>query len=308
MGQVLVPIELNLSGQDGLKRTWLDIAKHAREIFSHQDSRRFVLGLTLSGSTMRLWEFDRLGATTSEAFNIHHNGLFFVKTLLGFLWMNDEQLGFDPDLMEAEGQRFVKVNKDGMEERLVITETLANHSPCVAGPAATCWKAYRYGDDSKKPLVIKDSWQCVNQPEEGELICKATVAGAVNISQYYHHETVWFAGKKDTIWSNVRSGMSAKGGSNPFVQPESSSSKQTRSILFSQIEAPQPPRKRLRSTMPGEDGGYEPTNDRIRRRVITRDFGKSLRKASCPAAILIGILGGIKGGSIRPPFPFGEWN
>ena len=87
---------------------------------------------------MRLWEFDRLGATTSEAFDIHQNGLFFVKILLSFLWMNDEQLGFDPGLVEVGSQRFVEVNKDGKEERLIITETLRIHSWYVAGQAATC--------------------------------------------------------------------------------------------------------------------------------------------------------------------------
>ena len=156
--QVLVAIELKSSGQDGLEKTWLDVMKYAREIFRHQDSRRFVLGLTLCGSTMRLWEFDRLGATTSVAFDIHKNGPFFVKTLLSFLWMNDGQLGIDPDLMEVDGQRFVKINRDDKEERLIITETLRAHTACIAGRATTCWKAYREGDDSKKPLVVKDSW------------------------------------------------------------------------------------------------------------------------------------------------------
>ena len=298
-GQVLVPIEVKAPGRDGWERTWLDIAKYARAILSYQDSRRFVLGITLCGSTMRLWEFDRLGATTSEAFDIHENGRLFVKILLSFLWMNDEQLGFDPDLMEVDSQRFVKVNKDGKEERLIITETLGIHSWYVAGQAATCWKAYRYGDDSKKPLVIKDSWQDVTRPEEGELIRKATVAGAVNISQHYHHETVWFAGKQDSIRTNIRSGLPAKDSSNPFAQAEPSSPEQTRSSSFSQMNALQRSRKRPRSTMAVQEGENVITLDRVRRRVITRNLGKSLRKASCLAAILTGVLGGIKGESIR---------
>lgn len=218
--QVLIPIELKSLGHDGLENTWSDIMKFAREIFRHQDSRRFVLGLTLCGSTLRLWEFDRIGATTSVAFDIHQNGLFFVKTLLSFLWMNDEQLGFDSDLMELNGKRFVKINREGKEERLIITGTLRDHTACIAGRATTCWKAYREGDDSKKPLVVKDSWQYINRPEEGELIRKATAAGVTNISQYYHHATVLFNGKEDYVRSNVRNSMSTKAGSNPFTQPD----------------------------------------------------------------------------------------
>ncbi|KAI9747071.1 MAG: hypothetical protein M1815_004670 [Lichina confinis] len=187
--EVLVAFELKSAGKDRLESTWLDMVKYAREIFRHQDSRRFVLGLTLCGSTMRLWGFDRLGATTSQPFDIHKNGLMFVTVLLGFLWMDDEQLGLDPDLMEVDGQRFVKINRDGKEERLIITDTLRDHAPCIVGRATTCWKAYREGDESKKPLVVKDSWQYVDRPEEGELVRKATAARVINISPYYHHET-----------------------------------------------------------------------------------------------------------------------
>lgn len=227
--QVLVAFELKSSGKDRLEKTWSDVVKYAREILRHQDSRRFVLGLTLCGSTMRLWEFDRLGATTSKPFDIHENGLSFVRILLSFLWMNDAQLGFDPDLMEVNGQRFVKINRDGKEERLIITEALRDHAPCLAGRATTCWKAYREGDESKKPLVVKDSWQYVDRPEEGELIRKATAAGITNISQYYHHETVRFNGQEDFLRSNVRKGMSAEGSSNPLTERATILPKTTRS-------------------------------------------------------------------------------
>ena len=331
--QVLIPIELKPLGHDGLEKTWSDIMKFAREIFRHQDSRRFVLGLTLCGSTMRLWEFDRMGATTSVAFDIHQNGLFFVKTLLSFLWMNNEQLGFDSDLMEVNGKRFLKINRDGKEERLIITETLRAHAACIAGRATTCWKAYREGDDSKKPLVVKDSWQYVNRPEEGELIRKAAAEGVTNISQYYHHETVLFNGKEDYVRSNVRNSMSTKAGSNPFTQPDffpaktttsqgsvmarssgafhspglikpqcasslgsaSQQSQTSRKRSSTQIKASKPARKRPRSSMAAENGDSRLENDRVRRRVITQNVGKPLRQASCTSAIITGLLGGIKG-------------
>ena len=48
---------------DNHSSTWLDLVRYAREIFSAQDIRRFVLGFTLCGSTMRLWGFDRLGVS-----------------------------------------------------------------------------------------------------------------------------------------------------------------------------------------------------------------------------------------------------
>lgn len=91
--QVLIAIELKSSGQDGLEKTWSDVIKFAREIFRPQDSRRFVLGLILCGSTMR----------TSVAFDIHQNGLSFAKPLLSFR-MNDEQSSVDSGLIEVDGR------------------------------------------------------------------------------------------------------------------------------------------------------------------------------------------------------------
>jgi len=59
-------------------------------VFAAQDSRRFVLGFTLCGSLMRLWEFDRLWGIASARFDINQEGLQFVSTVLGFLYMNEE--------------------------------------------------------------------------------------------------------------------------------------------------------------------------------------------------------------------------
>ena len=275
---------------------------------------------------MRLWEFDRLGATSSEPFDIHEHGLFFVKVLLNFLWMDNEQLGFDPDLM-PDGQQSVKVTKDGVEVRLKMTESLRAQAPCIAGRATTCWKAIREGEEqgpSPTLLVVKDSWQFVDRPEEGELLNKATKAGATNIASYYHHETVHFNGMADYVGSNVRKGMSADNSTKPLTQPdpiESGSrfgqSPTTRtegepigqkrpSCQVQDMQEALPASKR-RSNMPASVGqGGSPANDRVRRRVITQRVGKALTEASCPAAILTGLLGGVKGEKTQrslSPFP-----
>lgn len=58
----LVPRMLKGSpGVDTCPNTWLDLARYAKELFAAQDSRHFVLGLTLCGSLLWIWEFDRLG-------------------------------------------------------------------------------------------------------------------------------------------------------------------------------------------------------------------------------------------------------
>ena len=65
--QILVAGELKSNPQvDTLSKTWLDLGRYCREVLAAQDTRRFVLGFTLCGSVMRLWEFDRLGGTSGR--------------------------------------------------------------------------------------------------------------------------------------------------------------------------------------------------------------------------------------------------
>ena len=71
-------------------------------------------------------------------FNIYEDSLLFVKTLLSFLWMNNKQLSFDSDLMEVDGKQFVKINRDGKEEQLIITKKLRDHAAYIVGRAMTC--------------------------------------------------------------------------------------------------------------------------------------------------------------------------
>lgn len=98
--QVLVPGELKSNPlADKASKAWLGLGQYAREVLAARDSRRFVLGFTLCGSFMRLWEFDQLGGIASEQFDINEDGLRFVSAVLGFLWMNEEQLGFNPTII-----------------------------------------------------------------------------------------------------------------------------------------------------------------------------------------------------------------
>jgi Fungal protein kinase len=281
-------------GQNADKRTntWLDLARYARHVLTAQDTRRFVLGFTLCASIMRLWEFDRLGGIASSPFDIKKEGLQFISAVLGYLWMNEEQLGFDPTILESDDKRFIEITRNDKIERLVIVELIKRHSS-VAGRATTCWKAYRNGDESKTVLVIKDSWQYPEREEEGELLREATEKGVIN--RYYHHETVHVGGKEDDINDNVRKGLGITKAADAFLHtsvtsemegmmpPQSTSGvpvgahsnrsrSTTRKRSSSSLNAPLPlpPNKRSCSTSPHADRRHSEPN-RIHRRVILRD-------------------------------------
>ncbi|EEQ35502.1 conserved hypothetical protein [Microsporum canis CBS 113480] len=117
--QILVPGELkNDPGYDTQSR--LDLGRYAREVLAAQDSRHFVPGFTLCGPHMRLWHFDRLGGIASEQFNINEEGLRFISVILTYLLMDTEQLGFDPTIVTTDVSRYIKIERDGKEEHLVI--------------------------------------------------------------------------------------------------------------------------------------------------------------------------------------------
>ena len=105
--------------EDTQRSTWLDLARYAREIFGAQD-RRFVLGFTLCGTKMCLWEFDRLGGVASLPFNMNNDGKMFIQVILGFFLMIDEQLGFDPTIRTAADSRFIEIRRDDRVEKLIL--------------------------------------------------------------------------------------------------------------------------------------------------------------------------------------------
>ena len=296
--QILVPGELKSNpSADMTSKAWLDLGRYARKVLAAQDSRRFVLGFTLCGSLMRLWEFDRLGGIASTCFNINQEGQQFVSAVLGFLWMNKKQLGFDPTISTADGIRYIEIERNHQKERLVIDKVMKRAS-CVAGRATTCWKAYLQGDDLRTPLVIKDSWQFPEREEEGELLREATDKKVVNVARYYHHETVCIGGYDDDICGNVRKGLDITKAENykPMPPPRTTRLSTTRQKRSSSCtDASLPPSKRTCSSSSTKAGKRSAGLNRVHRRVIVRDYGKAIYKASSRVAMLNALIGCIDG-------------
>ncbi|KAJ5712432.1 hypothetical protein N7493_008900 [Penicillium malachiteum] len=300
--QILVPGELKSNAAaDTASKAWLDLGKYAREVLAAQDTRRFVLGFTLCGSFMRIWAFDRLGGIASDRFDINEDGLQFVSTILAFFWMSEADCGFDPTIMTHSGKRMIEIEHNGRTERLVL-EQLMKRAPCIAGRATTCWKAYNEVDPDT-PLVVKDSWQYTERDEEGELLQEATERGVLNVARHYHHETVYVYGKADDVQENLRGGLDVRTASNyrperlvvltgrtesdlPRIGRNSGRSSTKRSS--SEIGVFLPPGKRPCSASPTKAFSTALPN-RIHRRIVVRDYGKPIYKASTHAALLAAL-------------------
>ncbi|KAK1843023.1 hypothetical protein CCHR01_14328 [Colletotrichum chrysophilum] len=298
---VLVPGELKRNpSADTISKAWLDLGRYAKEVFTSQDNRRFVLGFTLCGSLMRIWAFDRLGAIASKPFDINRDGLQFVITMLGFLWMDEKALGYDPKCRTADEEWLIEVNRHGAAERIVLGEVILRPR-CIVGRATTCWKAHPEGHP-ETPLVVKESWQYPERDVEGEFLKEATNRGVANVARHYHHETVQFDGADDDIRSNVRRGLDITTGHQPVprrtVRPEirASASNSGQKRTSSQRASVLPPNKRSRSTSPIKPASpARPLPNRVRRRVILRDYGKHIYEASSPAMLLASLAHGVEG-------------
>ncbi len=304
--RILVPGELKSNpNEDTASKAHLDIARYVKEVFTSQPTRRFVLAFTLCGSWMRLWEFDRLGGIASEKFNINEDGQRFVSTILGFLWMGDEALGFDPTIIKSEHQQYIEIRQDTKMERLILDKVIRSaHS--IVGRATICWKAYLGGDKSK-PFVIKDSWQFPERDEEGELLQQATHQKVTNVARHYYHETVRIQAEDDDIHGNVRRGLDITRASNyrtgrarnlqaMTVDATSRNSSTGSKRSSSQTGALLPPGKRpcSGSASPTKHDN-EPLPNRIHRRIVLRDYGEPIYKASSRAALLAALEGCITG-------------
>ncbi|KAI1109557.1 hypothetical protein F5Y14DRAFT_444609 [Nemania sp. NC0429] len=311
---ILVPGELKSNpSEDTASKAHLDIARYVKEVFTAQPTRRFVLAFTLCGSWMRLWEFDRLGGIASEKFNINKDGQHFVSTILGFLWMDYEALGFDPTIIKSEHRQYIEIQWNTRKERLIL-DGLIRRAHSIVGRATICWKAYLEGDKSR-PFVIKDSWQFTERDEEGELLQKATRQGVTNVARHHCHETVRIQARDDDIQANVRRGLDITKASNYragrahkprhlAVEDISRDSSVGSKRSSSQTSALLPPSKRSRSgsASPTKRGSASPTRpdgeplpNRIHRRIVLCDYGEPIYKASSRAALLAALEGCIQG-------------
>ena len=319
--QILVPGELKSNpAADTAAKAWLDLGRYAREVLAAQDTRRFVLGFTLCGSVMRVWEFDRLGGMASESFDINKEGERFVTTVLGFLWMSEKELGFDPTIVKDGDKRYFTIERPDQREQRNQTERIylnkvIRRARCVAGRATTCWRAYS-DKDPNMSLVVKDSWQYTERAEEGEMLLEATRKGVVHIARYYHHATVLVDGKEDDVVTNIRHQMKPPepqirpaGPLNPRrgrprkAAPTSSAvatPSQSRSSSLgmkrpsSDTDLPAPPSKRLHSSSPTKSSA-DTVQNRVHRRVIVEDCGDPIYKATSPATLLAALRDCVEG-------------
>lgn len=150
------------------------------------------------------------------------------------------------------------------------------------------------------PLVVKDFWQYTDREEEGGLLREATNKGVINVARYHHHSTVCIHGKVDDTHRGIRRSMDIRTASNyndrsttPIgIHAGYGLGKRQNGSKSSEKDAFVPPSKRPRLTPSAQT---PPMPNRIHRRVVMRDYGKPIYRASTHMALLSAFRGCIEG-------------
>jgi hypothetical protein len=268
----MVPIELKKTKAEA-RDADLCLAKQVSKLFRTQPTRSFVVGLTLCGSSMRLWQFDRAGAIGSELLDINEtnqNLSKFLTLILLFVSANKQVLGFDPTFIDTEAQVGTKTRKvqmiqvstkSGPQDFIIDRQIFRARGIC--GRGTTCWQAHLSGDKHTK-FLIKDSWQPADGKPEGEMLRKVTEKEVPHVARYHHHEDVKVASQIVDLKSYVRADLDFESCEKIQVTDEWSEE----SLEFS---------------------------NRVHRRLILRDVGQPIWKVKGPAKLLEAFESCIKG-------------
>ncbi|KAI7948405.1 hypothetical protein MJO29_010070 [Puccinia striiformis f. sp. tritici] len=262
---VLVPFELK--PEETLASVALmDLSQYVYEIFKAQPTRSFVVGVTLCGTWMQVWQFDRSGVIGSKPLDLkasRENLKKFFALILGFFKCNKQLLGFDSSFIEAKDHpTVIRIkSQDGRDQKLEIDPNPVFRASGICGRGTTCWKAHPSGNKSQK-FLIKDSWQPKEHPEEGQMLREVTEKKVRHMARYHHHENVHVDGKIVDIQSHVR-----------------------RRAAFQNCE-------KVTNKEEPEDPNVQNTFiNRVHRRLILKDVGKPIWTVGSPLRLLEALEG-----------------
>lgn len=170
-----------------------ELAGDAYFIFSSQDNRRYVLGISFCGTSFSLSLFDRAGALHSTTFDINGHPLKFIQLIAGLSLGADDVLGYDPTI-EMQGQeRFICVGDKRYQ--ILNTEYI---SDMVRGRGTVCYRVSRDGAE----YAIKDVWaDRAREHTEIAMLQAAADANVQGVPTCMHTSVVCVNGREDsTSW------------------------------------------------------------------------------------------------------------
>ena len=168
------------------KKKFLQIARYVRDVFSVQLTRRFVHAFMLLGTKMELWVFDRSGPYSSGPFDIHDEPEKFIRVLVGYTLMSDDELGLD-SFIKYEGQdKYITIQEDttGKDVKIQLEQQPMVKHRAIVCRGTTCYRS----KDGKK--VVKLSWPSNLRPPEADHLRRARDSGVTGVATLFGHHDI----------------------------------------------------------------------------------------------------------------------
>jgi hypothetical protein len=133
--------------------------------FSSQNTRRFFLGTSICGYTVRIYVYNRSGRVSSVPFDIHDDPRSLVRLLIGLMMCPTNILGLDASFVWTGS--YFSVTIKGVVYRLL---DCVFRSKTIRGRGTTCWRAVEHDKPDGPEYAIKDTWTDTSRTPEAELM------------------------------------------------------------------------------------------------------------------------------------------
>jgi hypothetical protein len=165
-----------------------------RQIFAHQPNRWFIRCAILSEDRIRVYQFDRAGAQTSQIYDIHADAERFIGIILLLCTDKDDRhIGLDDTLrweMGDNGRKrrgFMRTRAlDRVKELVLLDVNPVTHHRHIRGSATTLWEAY--DPDTMVEYLVKESWISEGRIPEWMLLKKAAVGNVKGVCRMAWYE------------------------------------------------------------------------------------------------------------------------
>ncbi|KAL7815649.1 hypothetical protein V8C26DRAFT_435807 [Trichoderma gracile] len=176
-----------LTAEVGIKKRLVQLACYARHLFDHQPTRRHLHAFTICGSRLEPWVFDRSGCYSPGAFNIHQQPERFIRVMVGYIKMSEDDLGLDTFIQQEGESRFIEtVGPEGEKKKIYLSPAILDHRPTIVSRATSCFLG-KLADSNKYDHVVKFSWPHIYQRNEVEMLQLAQERGVQGIIRLVTH-------------------------------------------------------------------------------------------------------------------------
>jgi len=192
--------------QASLDKTIIQLSNYVREVFGAQPGRRWVHGFTLCGCYMRVWLFDRAGATGSTSINIHQQPRLFLKVICGYAGMDAAEVGFEETIKwQLDEQEmvfdptvhfttkdpplpYIYISKLENRVKFMLDPNPISRRYAIATRGSVCWRAAIENGHNIGPweYVVKDQWLAAERDAEGVYLSKIP-DGTSGLPTYFWH-------------------------------------------------------------------------------------------------------------------------